>query len=90
MTSALALLALAVGFTAGMCRLAWLVATELDEMTGMSPMPPELPDAGRDGVDFKTAYDAGRQFPDGAGFAALIDPFHDHSPSPEASQDHVG
>jgi hypothetical protein len=63
MTGALALLALAVGFTAGMIWLAYLVATapegwEDSDGFHTGPMPPELPDAGRDGVDFKTAYQA--------------------------------
>jgi hypothetical protein len=90
MTAFLAMTALAAVFLAAAFWMAWLVATApagWEDRDGFHVIP-ELPDAGRDGTDLKTIYDAGRQFPDGAGFVAPVRSFHDLRNSPEAQRDH--
>lgn len=71
--------------------LLWIMLTareghETDE--GFRFGPPELPDAGRDGNDFKSIHDAGAESADALRFAP-VSPFHEPLTSAGEAHDHA-
>ena len=77
MSGFLALLVLAVLFSAGMAWLGWLVATApegFQDADGFHFGPPFIADE-RDGTDFQAIHDAGHRRPDGDGLAPALS-FH--------------